>query len=186
MLKKLSIAVLSTLVLSMNAQAEINSADLFEVLESFEGEWEFIEGKQRGSCTKGADADSAIEFKLIGKGTAIQEDLMPGSNYQMVTMYHQEDLNDKAVIGTHYCVKKNQPAYKADLANSTQDKLIFKCDPDRTKLCKSKEPYGGSYVDSIVYELDDSGDNEKLTVHYMGRGQKLNDAGYTRCKFTKE
>ena len=184
MLKQISIVLLSSLVLTVSAHAEISSDDMFETLTAFEGEWEFIEGEQRGSCTKGAQADSAIDFKLIGKGTAVQEDLMPGSAYQMVTMYHQEDLNAKDVIGTHYCVKKNQPAYRADLANSQQNKLVFKCDETRSKLCKEREPYGGSYVDSIVYEIMDE-DEEKLTIHYLGRGQKLNEPGYTRCKFTR-
>lgn len=182
MLKKISIALFLSLVLSGSAYAEMSSNKLFETLTSFEGEWDFIEGEQRGSCTKGEDADAAIEFKMIGKGTAIQEDLMPGSAYQMVTMYHQEDLNDKDVIGTHYCVKKNQPAYRADLKNSTPDKLVFECDESRTKLCKGREPYRGSYVDSIVYEIIDE---DTLTVHYLGRGQKLNEPGYTRCKFNR-
>ena len=183
MLKQIFFALLTSLVLSVSANAQMNSTEVFETLKSFDGEWEFIAGEQRGSCTRGADADAAIEFKMIGKDTAVQEDLMPGSAYQMVTMYHIEDLNEKDVIGTHYCVKKNQPAYRADLKNSTDEKMIFKCDKTRTKLCNSKEPYGGSYVDSVVYEILDNGD--ALTVHYMGRGQKLNDPGYTRCKFSR-
>jgi len=183
MLKKFSIAILSSLVLSLPATAEMTSDELFEVLTSFEGEWDFIEGEQRGSCTKGDDADAAIVFKMVGLGTAIQEDLMPGSDYQMVTMYHQEDLNDKEVIGTHYCVKQNQPAFRADLKNSTPEKIIFECDETRSKLCKAKQEYPGSYVDSVVYELEDDGDT--LTVHYLNRGQKLNAPGYTRCKFER-
>lgn len=183
MLKKLFIAMLSSLVLSLSANAAMSSDALFKTLKSFDGEWDFIEGEQRGSCTKGEDADAAIAFKMVGLGTAVQEDLMPGSDYQMVTMYHQEDLNEQEVIGTHYCVKKNQPAYRADLKDSTPNKLIFECDPTRTKLCKSKEPYRGSYVHSVVYEIEEDGD--RLTVHYMGRGQKLNDPGYTRCRFSR-
>ena len=183
MFKQIFITVLTSLVLTVSANAQMSSSKVFEMLQSFDGEWEFIEGAQRGSCTKGSEADSAIEFKMIGKKTAVQEDLMPGSAYQMVTMYHIEDLNVKDVIGTHYCVKKNQPAYRADLKNSTPEKMIFKCDKTRSKLCESEEPYGGSYVDSIVYEILDGGD--ALTVHYMGRGQDLNDPGYTRCKFSR-
>jgi len=183
MLKKISMALLSSLILTLSAHAELSSTEIFETLQTFDGEWDFIEGKQRGSCSKGKNATSAIRFKMIGKATAVQENLMPGSSYQMVTMYHVEDLNEKDVIGTHYCVKKNQPAYRADLENSTDEKLIFKCDKTRTKLCTSEEPYGGSYVDSIVYEIMDDGDT--LTVHYMGRGQKLNEPGYTRCKFNR-
>jgi len=176
-------AYVLSLSLMLSAHAELSSDEVFETLQSFKGEWDFIEGEQRGSCTRGKEAVSAIEFKMIGKNTAVQEDLMPGSAYQMVTMYHLEDLNDKDVIGTHYCVKKNQPAYRADLENSTAEKIIFKCDKTRTKLCTSEEPYGGSYVDSVIYEILDDGDT--LTIHYMGRGQELNDPGYTRCKFNR-
>ncbi len=183
MLKKLLLSAVTIMMFTATLHAEMSSKDIFETLQLFEGEWEFIAGEQRGSCTQGKTADAAIEFKLIGKSTAVQENLMPGSAYQMVTMYHLEDLNDKELIGTHYCVKRNQPAYRADLVNSTTDKLIFKCDKTRSKLCESKEPYPGSYVDSIVYELFDDGDT--MTVHYMGRGQKVDDEGYTRCKFSR-
>ena len=183
MLKNILITLLATLTLTISAHAQMSSTEVFETLQSFDGEWDFVPGEQRGSCTKGADGDAAIEFKMIGKNTAVQENLMPGSAYQMVTMYHLEDLNEKDVIGAHYCVKKNQPAYRADLKNSTDEKLIFKCDKTRSKLCEYKEPYGGSYVDSVTYEISDGGD--ALTVHYMGRGQDLNDPGYTRCKFTR-
>ena len=182
MLKQLVITVVTSLVLSIGANAKMTSDEMFDTLTSFQGEWEFIQGEQRGSCTHGAQADAAIDFKMIGKDTAVQEDLMPGSAYQMVTMYHIEDLNVKDVIGTHYCVKKNQPAYRADLTNSTSSTLIFKCDDKRTRLCKEREPYRGSYVDSITYEIIDE---DTLTIHYMGRGQKLNEPGYTRCKFTR-
>ncbi len=183
MFKKLSIAFFSSFILGVYAHAEMSSDNLFDTLKTFEGEWDFIEGEQRGSCTKGDEADAAIVFKLVGLGTAVQEDLMPGSAYQMVTMYHQEDMNEKDVIGTHYCVKKNQPAYRADLKKSTPQMLVFECDETRSKLCKSREPYRGSYVDSIVYEVADEG--SALTVHYLGRGQKLDDPGYTRCKFER-
>lgn len=183
MLKKLSIAFLSCFVLGVSAHAQMSSDKLFDVLKTFAGEWDFVEGKQQGSCTKGDDADAAIVFKMVGLGTAVQEDLMPGSAYQMVTMYHQEDLNEKDVIGTHYCVKKNQPAFRADLKNSTPDKLVFECDETRSKLCKSREPHRGSYIDSIIYEIAEDGD--ELTIHYLGRGQKMNDPGYTRCNFSR-
>lgn len=182
MFRKLSFTVILCLILSVSASGKISSDELYNTLVSFEGEWDFVEGaKQQGSCTKGEDADSAIVFKLIGKGTAIQEDLMPGSAYQMVTMYHKEDLSENEVIGTHYCVKKNQPAYRADLEKSTSDKIIFKCDKTRSKLCRGQQPFPGSYVDSIVYEVSE----DKLTVHYLGRGQKINSGGYTRCMFER-
>lgn len=183
MLKKFAKLFVVGLMVTTAAQAAMSAKEMFESLQMFEGEWEFVEGEQRGSCTRGDDALVPIEFKMIGKKTAIQENLMPGSAYQMVTMYHLEDLNDKDLIGTHYCVKKNQPAFRADLKNSTYEKMVFKCDKTRSKLCTADEPYGGSYVDSVIYEVKDDGDS--LTIHYMGRGQKLNDPGYTRCKFTR-
>lgn len=31
---------------------------------------------------------TAMQFKLIGKGSTVQEDLLPGTGKEMVTMYH--------------------------------------------------------------------------------------------------
>ena len=115
MLKKIVISLVIALSFSVNANAEMSAKDIYYTLMSFDGEWKFIKGEQQGSCTRGDDADAAVVYKMIGKETAIQEDLMPGSAYQMVTMYHLEDPKDVELIGTHYCVKKNQPAYRADL-----------------------------------------------------------------------
>jgi hypothetical protein len=182
MLKRIITGLFTIAMLGGNASAQMAADEVFDVLKSLEGEWDF-EGEQQGSCTRGDDADYPIVYKMIGKGTAVQEDLMPGSDYQMVTMYHVEDLNTKDIIGTHYCVKKNQPAYRADLKKSTRKQIFFECDETRTKLCKARQPYPGSYVDSIVYELGDDGDT--LTVHYLNRGQKMNTPGYTRCSFSR-
>lgn len=187
-LTKLCFALTVKLLLITSAHAQMTSEDAFRTLTLLEdtwGKWEFIENQQRGSCTKGKNAISPIQFKLIGKGTAVQEDLMPGSAYHMVTLYHLEDLNENDLIGTHYCVKKNQPSFKADLQNSTPNKLIFKCDENRSRLCKAEGLGPHSYVDSVTYELTEDDGDEILTIHYMGRGQQLNDPNYTRCKFIR-
>ena len=55
----------------------------------------------------------AMEFKLIGRERTVQEDLLPGTKRQMVTMYHCKDSSCSAVKATHYCAKGNQPEFLA-------------------------------------------------------------------------
>ena len=174
--------LLLVLLISNIANAQMSSSQIFEQLKLQKGKWNFVKDAQQGACFMGDDSRIAIEFKLIGDETTIQENLMPDSDFAMVTMYHLEDMNDKDIIATHYCKKQNQPAFRADLKNSTPNRLIFKCDATRSKLCTSKEPRKGSYVDSIVHQMGSDG---VLTIHYLGRGSKIDAKGYTRCKFMR-
>ncbi len=76
-----------------------------------------------------------MEFKLIGRDSTVQEDLLPGTVRQMVTMYHCNDNDCSAVKATHYCAKQNQPEFLAS-SESSAEKLIFECDMS-TELCQS-------------------------------------------------
>lgn len=50
-------------------------------------------------------------FKSTGGGSTIQETIFPGSDHEMVTMYH---MDGKDLVLTHYCAAGNQPKMKLD------------------------------------------------------------------------
>jgi len=101
-------------------------------------------------------------YKLIGFGSTLQEDLLPDTEKQMVTMYHCDDYIDcTEVLATHYCSKMNQPQFKMDLKKSTKETLVFDCNME-TKLCNSNE----DHVHTIILEFTNKG--QHLKASYLG------------------
>jgi hypothetical protein len=63
-----------------------------------------------------------VVFKLTGAGSALMETQFPGSDHEMVSVYH---LDGDELRMTHYCAIGNQPRVKLDKVHSTPDQLIF-------------------------------------------------------------
>ena len=102
---------------------------------------------------------TAIIFKVIGKGRAIQENLLPGTGKEMATMYHCNDFKDcSKVQATHYCAKQNQPELILDTAKTTSNMIVMACDMN-TSPCNSVE----SYVHMIKHELSQDSNNLRTT-----------------------
>ncbi len=66
--------------------------------------------------------DSKVIYRLTGAGSALVETDFPGSDHEMVSVYH---LDGDDLRLTHYCAAGNQPRLKLDRSSSTADKLIF-------------------------------------------------------------
>jgi len=113
---------------------------------------------------------TASAYKLIGKGATLQEDLLPNTAKQMVTMYHCDDFSDcKEIKATHYCAKKNQPEFLLNTEETTANKFVFDCDM-KTKLCNSDQ----DHIHKIILEISDNGTHLKSS--YLGRkNQKPNE-----------
>jgi hypothetical protein len=71
---------------------------------------------------KNHKADDSVTYKLTGAGSALVETQFPGSDHEMVSVYH---LDGEDLRMTHYCAAGNQPRVKLDRANSKPDELIF-------------------------------------------------------------
>ena len=76
-------------------------------------------GKEKEEDHKG---DKSVIYKLTGAGSALVETQFPGSDHEMVSVYH---LDGDDLRMTHYCAAGNQPRVKLDRANSKPDELIF-------------------------------------------------------------
>jgi len=158
-----------------------DAKEIFESMEELNGEWVLSKSKkQQGSCYFDKATQEKIKvgisFKYIGMDTAIQEDLLPGTARQMVTMYHCKDIACSTLKATHYCVKRNQPEFILNLKESTDEKFVFDCDMS-TELCNSDE----NHVHQIVHELDD----EELTIYYNSWKNKK-PIKSTECHFEKK
>lgn len=98
--------------------APVAATAAFEALKGLNGTWTIGEAP--------ADAEAAtIVYKLTGGGSALVENMFPGSAHEMVTVYH---LNGDDLVLTHYCAVGNQPHMKLDRKASTPTSLVFAFD----------------------------------------------------------
>jgi len=74
----------------------------FEMLKKLAGTWTGAGGEM---------GDVTVTYKVISAGSTVMETIMPGTDHEMVTMYHM-DGND--LVLTHYCALGNQPHMKAE------------------------------------------------------------------------
>jgi len=76
------------------------SKSRFERIKSLAGEW----SGPGPAEMQGAPLD--VRYRVTAGGNAVEETIMPGSDHEMVTMYH---LDGDRLMLTHYCVAGNQP-----------------------------------------------------------------------------
>ena len=88
----------------------------FEALKKLAGDWVAI-GKD-GKPTKKVISS----IRVTSAGTAVQETLFPGSDHEMVTMFH---LDGGDLVLTHYCMLGNQPRMRAEPGKDAK-KILFK------------------------------------------------------------
>src|SRR5438105_13534742 len=85
----------------------------FESLKKLAGEW----------TGTGPDGNPATtRFRVSAGGSIVHETLFPGTEHEMVTVYH---MDGKDLVLTHYCMLGNQPRLQADDPNDAK-KLSFK------------------------------------------------------------
>ena len=66
--------------------------------------------------------ETKVIYHLTGAGSALVETDFPGSDHEMVSVYH---LDGDDLRLTHYCAAGNQPRLKLDRANSTPTRFVF-------------------------------------------------------------
>ena len=161
-----------------SAWADSDAINNFRTITLLDGVWVLSPADvQEGGATKKGPATeligtdkTAMAFKVVGKGSAVQENLLPDTGKEMVTMYHCDDFrNCSQVQAKHYCAKQNQPEMILDTENSNDVVIVMTCDMS-TPLCNSAE----EHVHKIKHELSD--DNNHLrttyTIYSGGRFQK--------------
>lgn len=150
---------------------------VYDWLKTLEGQWTLSAADVQEGGTKshpsvvhmlGTDA-VAMEFKLVGRGSTVQEDLLPGTERQMVTMYHCKDSSCTAVKATHYCAKQNQPEFLASMESSSRE-LRFDCDMS-TDLCQSWD----GHIHQITHQLSEDGTHLRAVYSNFLNGEHTSD-----------
>jgi hypothetical protein len=115
------------------------SAQRFEALKKLAGDW-VAAGKD------GKPTDQVISsIRVTSAGSAIQETLFPGSDHEMVTMYH---LDGDDLVLTHYCSLGNQPRLRAEPGQDV-NKIVFKF-VGATNLKSSND----HHINGVTFTLD--------------------------------
>lgn len=173
-MKKVLFTLCIIVALSISSIAkELEPIDVYEHMQSaLIGEWSLSPEKKQIDTTGayknklvlplvGTDI-TALAYKPIGFGSTLQEDLLPNTKKQMVTMYHCNDYVDcTQVLATHFCTKMNQPQFILDIKTSTKEKIIFNCNME-TALCQSDE----DHIHQIILEF--SNEWKHLKSSYLG------------------
>lgn len=179
MKKSITYVVFVSILFISHSYAD-NATQIYKSTKYLEGEWTLSSvDAQEGKATKhklveplvGTDT-VAMKFKLIGKGSTIQETLLPNSKKEMVSMYHCKDATCSQVKATHYCVKQNQPELIAS-TSSTSSLLVYDCDMN-TELCSS----GQNHIHKITHELSNNRNHLKTTYTSWKDGKHLKDSTY--------
>ena len=184
MIKKITSSLLIAFLLTTSSYSEdIDSFDVYDWIESLNGEWKLSPAKEQiGTDSYKHKAvlpivgtnQTGIAFKSIGYNSTIQEDLLPNTAKQMVTMYHCKDMECNQLKATHYCVKQNQPEFIVNFKESSKNKIVFDCDMS-TELCQSNE----DHVHKIIHEISNDGKHLKSSyLSWENKKLKANSSIY--------
>jgi hypothetical protein len=97
-------------------QAATTNAQRLEALKRLAGDW-----VQLGEDGKPTDK-VVSSIRVTSGGTTVQETLFPGTDHEMVTMYH---LDGADLVLTHYCMLGNQPRMRAE-PGTNANTIVFK------------------------------------------------------------
>ena len=86
----------------------------FESMKKLAGSWEGM------NVTGKKEEPAKVDYKVSSNGSTIIETLFPGTQYEMITVYH--DTGDTLSM-THYCALGNQP--QMDLVKADNTTLEF-------------------------------------------------------------
>lgn len=105
------------------ATEALDARQAFARLESLAGTWRGLPKGEGGAESEAAQADEVVhEIILSAAGTVVMETMQPGTDHEMINMYH---LDGEDLVLTHYCAGGNQPVMRLDRGASSASKLVF-------------------------------------------------------------
>jgi hypothetical protein len=167
---KLMIAALAVALALPGAAQEMGKKEKkahpgLERLKALVGTWQ-AETSEMGKTT--------VTYRLIAGGSTVMETIMPGTEHEMVTMYH---MDGEDLVLTHYCVIGNQPRMKA-AKDSKEGTIDFKCSGGSSLKCASD-----SHMHSAFFTFKDA---DNFTAEWsMMQGGKVDHSmkfNYARQK----
>ncbi len=161
---KVSRIVVAVLALSVLSAAQHHSAikpnPAFDQMKTLAGDWEgmMIEGNMK--------LPARAVISVVSDGSAVMQDLAPGTPHEMITMFHMDGSN---LLATHYCAAHNQPRMK--MVHGNDPKVILFDFMDGTNIAP-----GDTHMQSVKFTFIDadhhyedwsSNDNGKITTGHF-------------------
>jgi len=156
------LCVLALIVTSPSVASELTAQQVFDQLKGMNGTWQ---GQPEGEGVEAeaeAEAHGPVthEIQVSAAGTVVMETMAPGTEHEMINMYHLDGDN---LLLTHYCAGGNQPQMRLDLDQSTADSLVFEF-IGGTNL----DPATDHYIGSARIEIVDTDHIESIWGSYAG------------------
>jgi hypothetical protein len=106
------------------SKSGVDAKAAFAKIKTLVGEWKGELPSEHGEKGGGQHqkSEASVNYRLTGAGSALVETQFPGTDHEMVSVYH---LDGDDLRMTHYCAAGNQPRLKLDRSNSSPDHLIF-------------------------------------------------------------
>jgi len=134
----------------------------FERMKSLAGKWEGKMDKMK----------MVFEYTVVAGGSAVMERAFPGTEMEMVTMYH--DNKDGKLTMTHYCMLQNRP--QLILTGSDDDSITM-------ALVKGGEvDPKESHMGAVVFTIGENVLEQKWTHFVNGEAQPPHPMKFTRVK----
>jgi hypothetical protein len=150
----------------------------FARLKTLAGTWksQIVDANEAAKKQEHQDqhpAQATVIYRLTGAGSALVETQFPGSDHEMVSVYH---LDGDDLRMTHYCAAGNQPRVKLDRAHSQPDHLIFLFDGG-TNLDPTKD----MHIHGLEITFHKDGQITSAWEGYMG-GKKAGTTSFTMTR----
>ena len=161
---KVSCLAIAILSLAATASAQHHSVVKpnanFDKLKALAGDWE-------GTMIEGTyNLPSRAVVSVVSDGSAVMQDLAPGTPHEMITMFHTDGSD---LLATHYCAGHNQPRMK--LVPGNDPKVVFFDFMDGTNIAP-----GDGHMQSVKFTFVDAdhhyedwgyNDNGKITTAHF-------------------
>src|SRR5262245_58501454 len=165
MRKRPFVTLCATLLASGLATASPPENQAFERFKGLEGQW--VAAEDGEMMKKG---DLVATYRLTGSGSAVVEDIFPGSPHAMTTVYF---LDGSDLVLTHYCMSGNQPRMRAKATSAP--KIVFAFDggtninPKRDRFMHNAtfEFVGRDELKSTWVEHADGKPSMTVTMHVI-------------------
>jgi hypothetical protein len=105
-------SVVVCLLMPLSVVAGEREDHAFEQLKSLAGTWDTVT----------PDGDGTITYRVASAGSVVIEELFPGTDHEMMTVYHRDG---DALVATHYCSAGNQPRFALDRTAPEAEGLRF-------------------------------------------------------------
>ncbi len=134
-----------------------------DAVKALEGRWYAVDEDGR------ATEEVVSTYRVTAAGSAVLETLFPGTDKEMLTVYHQDG---EQLVSTHYCVQGNQPSYVARAGEQPGD-LVYEC-----RTLAGAESHDEAHMHRGVVSFSGP-DRYRTTWHMVEDGEVLYSADFT-------